>query len=107
MADSSDKWLRASLLVTSFGAASYVLFTGLAMFLVVPGGAEYTLSARLAPALYVLIALIFDLDIAYILQGARHTRFITAFLLSLVITAVGAVLLSLLMFRSHWWELVK
>jgi len=77
------------------------------MFMIAPGGGEYTLSVRLAPALYVLVAMIFDIDIAYIFYGTQPRRFIVALVVSLAVTAVGAFLLSLLMFRGHWWEIVK
>jgi hypothetical protein len=106
MSDSLQRWLRAGSAIASLGAASYVLFTGLGVFIVLPRDAEATLSTRLAPALWVLVAGILNLDIAWILCGSHLRKFIAAFLGSLVLSMLGAFLLSLLLFRGHWLDLV-
>jgi len=104
---SLHKWLRGCIVAASLGAASYVLFTGLGMLILLPGGLGPSLSARLVPAICMLVAVILDIDIAYIVAGMQARRFITVFLVSVVATAVGAFLVSLLVFRGHLWELVK
>lgn len=66
---SLHKWLRGCIVATSLAAASYVLSTVLGMLILLPGGVGFSLSARAVPAICMLVAVVLDIDIAYIVAG--------------------------------------
>jgi hypothetical protein len=102
--NSLNKWSLRLVLIGSFAAASYALYMAVGMLMLTPGAGS-SLWDRLGPILQALVAVILDIDIAYILCGTQPRHFIVAFLVSLPATAVGALLVSFIIWRGQWWAI--
>ena len=96
----SHRNLRIALLSTGFVIASASLFMAIATYLFI----QYS---SLQAAGYLLLALVFDVGIAWLVQQSTHRSFwLTIVFTSAAITA-GAVVVSTGVWRGHWAGIVK
>ena len=77
---------------------------GIAWRFVIPGGGPNTLFDRLTPWIFLLIALALVLAMAYVRHRTGGASFLPALLFSLSLTALGALILSVVIWRSHWFQ---
>jgi hypothetical protein len=103
----TDGKTRMILLGTSLLAASYLLYLGAAMLLIVPGGTPYTFGERLAPTFFICIAVLMNFNAAYLLHLSQEKKFLHQLLFSFAITASGSVILSIIVWKGHWFAVVK
>jgi hypothetical protein len=86
--------LRRFLLDIFFIAASFLLYSGLAMLLLTPGGYHESIVEQLLPLVFILMSLLLGWGIARILRRPQSSYF--KFPLVLGATFFGAVLISLM-----------
>ena len=98
---------RVALLCLSLIAASYLLYMGTAFLWVLPGGTPYTFGERLMPTLLISIALILDFNATYLLRQGSQRPFPLLLLFNLAVTVLGAILLSIVIWRGHWFEMIR
>jgi hypothetical protein len=99
--------LKFALLCTCFAIASVSLFLGVGMYLFLPGGVHYGLFDRIFPFSFLLLAVIIDIGIARVMYPQRQRSFLSLFGVVLAATVVGAIIVSMVIVREHWVELVK
>jgi hypothetical protein len=103
--------LRRFFLGASFVVASFLLYLGVAMWLLTPGGYHESLLEQAIPALFILFAGILICGIAWLLRRAEsvepklRSRRLTL-PLTLGIVLMGSVLISLAVFREHWLQVL-
>jgi hypothetical protein len=96
----SRKTLRITLVTAGFAIASVSLFMAVATYLFI----QY---AALDAAIYLVIALVFDVGIAWLLQHNGRRRFWLNLLFVSVAVMVGAIVASIGFLRQHWASTVK
>lgn len=97
------KGFRNALLVSSFLISSVALYLGMAIhFLVFKADENGLLLMSLS-----VLALVLDIVIAWILSRSWRRSFGQIFVLVSAATIVGAILVSMSVWREHWIELVR
>ena len=100
--------LRRFLLGIFFIAASFLLYLGIAMWLLTPGGYQQSVVEQLTPPAFILVSLLLGWGIARMLRRPesgtvkRQDRSRLRFPLVLGAMLLGAVLISLMIWRQHW-----
>ena len=98
--------IRRSLIGGFFVVASTLLYFGVSIPLITPGGYHETLADRLVPPSLIVLSLVLCGGIVRLRRGpapvvsARPKAL--SFALVVGITFLGAVLISLLIWRQHW-----
>jgi hypothetical protein len=100
--------LRFFLVGLLFIAASFLLYAGLAMLLLTPGGYNESALEKAMPLSLILVALLMAWGIARMLRqpasppGEEEDYRVSRFPLVMAGVVLGAVLFSVLIWRHHW-----
>jgi hypothetical protein len=97
----SHKYLRVALLAVGFVIASFSLYMGTAIYLLIQYG------DNLLIVFFFLLALILDFGIGWTLHRQTGRSFRLSILFSSAGIAVGAVVTSILVWREHWIQVIK
>jgi hypothetical protein len=97
----SHKNLRLASLAVGLVVASFSLYVGTAMRFFVPNAGSLMITV------FVLVALILDFGVAWTFHRHTSQNFGMSILLSSIAILVGTVVVSVLIWRQHWLELVK
>jgi hypothetical protein len=100
------EWLRRFLVGVFFIAASFFLYLGFAIWLLTPGGYHESAVEQLMPLVFILVSLLLVWGIARMLRkpdsGSVKGQDRSRFPVILGATLLGAVLISLIIWRQHW-----
>lgn len=98
---------RAILLCLCFGIASVAFFMGAAYNFVVPGGRPSDRWDVLLPSSFLLIAVLLSFAATWMLKRPPRRSFWVTFAFVAAGIVVGAVLVSVAIWRGNWLELIK
>ena len=102
------KGLRGALVLVAFLVASFALYIMVAIWFIGAPGTTRNFSADfLLPSFCVLLAIICDLGIAQALHQPGRRTFGSTLSFASGAIIVGAVLVSLAVWRSHWFEMFR
>ena len=102
------KGLRGALVLAAFLVASFALYLVVAIWFIGAPGTTRNFSADfMLPSFCLLLAVICDLAIARTLYKPSHRTFALTLALASGAIIVGAILVSLAVWRSHWFEMFR
>jgi len=97
----SHKNLRITLMCASFVVAAFSLFMGAAIYLFIQYG------DNLLIACFLVLALFLDIGIGWMLHLHTRQSLRVTMLLSSTGIMMGAIVVSILVWRAHWVQLIK